>query len=431
VVGDTEAAFKSAAKVIEAQYTIPLIAHAPLEPQNSTAHFKDGKLEIWSPSQIPALAGPATAAGIQPADVTMHLVRAGGGFGRRLASEYDYEAAKIARLVADEKAKVGQPSVPVKVTWSREDDMHFDNYRPGGFHYFKAGLDASGKLIAFRDFVASVASVVPANEFPRGFVPNFMMSSANVTPFNIPTGALRAPQTCGVSFIMQSFIDEIAVEAGKDPLQYRLDLLASPIPPPAPAGGAAPAAGARGGGGGGVGGGFNADRARGVLEAVRDMSNWNQRSSLPRGTAKGVAFQFAHAGYVAYVVEVTVGSDKRLRINNVWGAVDIGSQIINTSQATNLVEGGFIEGMSHVMNWEITIDKGRVTQNNFNQYVPTRMAQVPPKIEVKFIQTNFPPTGLGEPSLPPALPAITNAIFAATGVRLRSVPLMKQGYNWT
>jgi isoquinoline 1-oxidoreductase subunit beta len=427
IVGDPDAAFMSAAKTIEAQYMIPLIAHAPLEPQNSTAHFKDGKLEIWSPSQIPGLAGPATAAGIQQTDVTMHLVRAGGGFGRRLASEYDLEAAKIARVVADERAAAGLPSVPVKVLWSREDDMHFDNYRPGGFHYFKAGLDASGKLIAFRDFVASVASVIPANEFPRGFVPNFLMSSAPVAPFNIPTGALRAPSTNGISFIMQSFVDEIANAAGKDPLQYQLDLLASPIPPPAAAAGAA---GARGGGGGAPGG-FNADRARGVLEAVRDMSDWNRRSSLPRGTAKGVAFQFAHAGYVAYVVEVAVGSDKKIKVNNVWSAVDIGNQIVNLSQATNLVEGGFIEAMSHVMFWEITIDKGRVTQNNFSQYQPARMAQAPPKIEVKFLQTNFPPTGLGEPSLPPAIPAITNAIFAATGVRIRSLPIGKQGYSWT
>jgi isoquinoline 1-oxidoreductase beta subunit len=322
-------------------------------------------------------------------------------------------------MVADERAKAGQASVPVKLLWTREDDMAHDNYRPAGFHYFKAGLDASGKMVAFRDFVASASSVVPANEFPRGFVPNFSVTSGTITPFDIPTGAMRAPSTNGVSFVMQSFIDEVAVAAGKDPLQFRLDLLASPID------------GATPGTPGGGAGGFNAARARGVVEAVRDMSDWKSRDKLPKGTAKGVAFQFAHAGYVAYVVEVAVGADKRLKVNKAWAAIDIGNQIVNISQATSLVQGGFIEGMSHLMAWEITIDKGRVVQSNFNQYQPTRMAQAPPSIDVKFLKTDYPPTGLGEPSLPPAPPAICNAIFAATGVRIRTTPIAPQGYRWT
>ena len=411
VIGDAEAAFKSAAKVVEAEYVFPLLSHAPLEPQNSTAHYTtDGKLEIWSCSQIPSLQNPALGAGIEPNKVTMHLVRAGGGFCRRLNSDYDVEVGKIARVVTEERVKAGLPSVPVKLLWSREDDMAHDQYRPGGFHYFKAGLDASGKLIAFRDFVASTASVVPANEFPRGFVASFLVHSAPVTPFDIPTGALRAPGTNGVSFVMQGFIDEIAVAAGKDPLQYRLDLLASP------AGEAAQ--------------GFNAARARGVLEAVREMSDWNNRSRLPKGSGKGVAFQFAHAGYVAYVVEVAIGDDKKININKAWAAIDIGRQIVNPSESMNLVQGAFVEAMSHMMAWQITIDKGRVVQRNFNNYQPTRMTQMPSSIEVKFLQTDFDPTGLGEPALPPAIPAITNAIFAATAVRIRSVPLSTAGYSW-
>ena len=414
-IGDVDAAFATAAKIVEASYVFPLLSHAPLEPQNSTAHFKDGKLEIWSPSQIPNPGQVATSAGIQAGDVLMHLVRAGGGFGRRLNSDYDIEIGKIARMVSDERVAAGMPTVPVKLVWTREDDMHFDQYRPSGFHYFKAGIDRDGKMVAFRDYVASMASVVPANEFPRGFVPNFRVFSDPVTPFNIPTGALRAPGTNGVSFVMQSFIDEVAVAAGKDPLQYRLDLLASPV-----AGAPAP-----------PGGGFNASRARGVLEAVRDMSNWNRRASLPKGTAQGCAFQFAHSGYVAYVAEVSIGADKKLKINKAWAAVDVGRQIVNPSTSINLVQGGFIEAMSHLMAWEITIDKGRVVQNNFGQYQPARMMQAPPLIEVKFLQTDYDPTGLGEPALPPALPAITNAVFAATGARIRNLPMVREGYTWS
>jgi isoquinoline 1-oxidoreductase beta subunit len=419
--GDAEAAFKTAAKVVEAEYSFPLLSHAPLEPQNSTAWFKDGKIEIWSPAQITSLNDAAVPSGVQTSDVTYHMVRAGGGFGRRLYKEYDIEVSKIARLVADERTKAGQPSVPVKLLWSREDDISHDDYRPPAYHYLKAGLDASGKLTAWRDMVASYgnASVVPVNEFPRGFTENFWVSDSQFGPFSIPTGAMRAPAFNGTSFVMQSFIDEIAVAAGKDPLQYRLDLLKSPTtykPPTNRNGNGAP---------------FNAARATAVLETVRDMSGWNNRGQLPKGSGMGVAFQFAHNGYVAYVCQVSVDASKKLKVDKAWAAVDIGEQILNLSQAENLVQGGFVEGMSHLMAWEVTIENGAVVQQNFNQYQPTRMRQIAPgQIEVKFLKSDYTTTGLGEPSLPPAPAAVTNAIAAATGIRIRALPIAKQGYSW-
>ena len=413
-IGDVDAAFASAAQVVEAEYYFPMLSHAPLEPQNSTAHFKeDGTLEIWSPSQIPNLAAPAGGAGIENSAVTMHLVRSGGGFGRRLSSDYDVEVAKIARVVTEERAEAGQPSVPVKLLWTREDDMMHDQYRPAGFHYLKAGLDANGRVTAFRDFVSSISSVVPGNQFPRGFVPNFRVSSSDIAPFNIPTGAMRAPSTNGISFVMQSFIDEMAVAAGQDPLQFRLDLLASPVPET-------------------DGGNFNAERATGVVEAVRDMSDWNNaRSNLPDGRGMGVAFQFAHAGYFAWAVDLSLDANQRITVHRAWCAGDIGRQIVNPSRSRNLVEGAFIEAMSHMMAWEITIDRGIVQEINFPQYQPTRMPHTPEEIGVRFLETDFDPTGLGEPALPPAIPAISNAIFDATGVRVRSLPLIREGYGWT
>jgi isoquinoline 1-oxidoreductase beta subunit len=426
--GDVDAGLKTAAKTLEAAYSYPFISHAPLEPRNCSAHYKDGKLEIWSTTQQPAR-GRALVAKIMnmpETDITVHLLRAGGSFGRGLSNDYMVEASWIAK-------KVG---VPIKLVWTREDDMRHDYYRPGGFHFLKGGVDASGKIVAWSNHFVSYgdgdkfapSAQIQPTEFPSGFVPNFAMHSS-VMPLYLKTGALRAPGANSQAFVMQSFIDELAHAAGKDPLQFRLALLGEPgeqmvdgaaKPKVENETSQTPADRARQA--------YDTARMRGVLHRVAEKSGWGKRT-LPKGTALGLACHFSFQGYFAHVAEVKVTADNKVKVNKVWVVGDVGSQIINPSGAKAQAEGAVIDGLSELMGQEITLQNGRVVQGNYNQHTLLRINQAP-DIEVDFVATNNPPTGLGEPALPPTLPAVCNAIFAATGKRIRSLPLAKLGYSY-
>jgi isoquinoline 1-oxidoreductase beta subunit len=414
--GDVDATLASAHKVVEATYTYPIIAHMPLEPMGSTAVFKDGKLEVWSQSQSPGGGKGAISrlTGVPQDSITIHIMRSGGAFGRRLANDYMTEAAYIAKQVN---------GAPVKLLWAREDDIAHDPYRAGGAHALKAGIDASGKVVAWRQHAATYgdgarsagSANVSGDEFPSGRVPNYGIYSS-FTPLLTRTGPLRAPGANAYCWVGQCFLDEVAEAAGRDPLELQLEILsATPV--------------TEGGGGARRGGPnvLNPDRLKAVLQLAADKSGWATRKKTP-GKGMGIGAYFCHLGYCAQVAEVTVDSTNAITVNKVWVAVDIGSQIINPRAAENMVFGSVIEGMSH-MGQEITLANGQVEQTNFHAHPIVRFRQTP-QIEVYWNRTNYSPTGLGEPALPPTLPAVANAVYAATGKRIRTLPLARSGFSF-
>ncbi len=289
-------------------------------------------------------------------------------------------------------------------------------FRPGGFHYFTAGLDKDGKLVAFTDHMITFgegekftnSGTVSPTEFPARFVPNVELGMSAL-PSSLPTGPMRAPGSNALAFAFQSFLDEVAHAAGKDLLQFQLDLLGEPRELPSPPGpfGKAP--------------GFNTGRMAGVLKLVAEKSGYGKRQ-VPQGTGLGLACYYSHLGYFAEVVQATVDGEGGVKVNKVWVAADVGNQIVNPSGALNQVQGGVIDGLGQALHAGIHIEGGRVVQTNFHDYPLIRMNEAPP-VEVHFLKTEYPPTGLGEPSLPPAIPALINAIFAATGKRVRKLPI--------
>jgi isoquinoline 1-oxidoreductase beta subunit len=411
--GDVDGALKSAAKVVEAVYAYPFLAHGTLEPQGTAATSRDGKMEIWTTSQTPGDGRGlvAHALGMDPASIKVHLCRGGGGFGRRLMNDYVVEAAWLAKQV----------DKPVKLLWSREDDISHDAYRPGGTIGLKAGLDAQGKLVAWSQHLITYGEGktlvqcgdIGGDEFPAGRVANFSLGFSAI-PLWLRCGALRAPGDNAYAFVHQSFLDELAAAAGRDPLDFQLEIL-----------NAAPAADTK------VDPKnpelLNPERMKGVLSLVAEKSGWrDHKKSSGRGL--GLAAYFCHLGYFAEVAEVSVDGLNHVTVQHVWAAGDIGSPIINPGAAENLGCGGIIEGLSQ-MQQEITLTNGRVDQTNYHQHPPLRMRQVP-VIDIFWRDSGFLPTGLGEPALPPILPAVGNAIFAATGKRIRTLPLKRSGFSY-
>jgi len=410
--GDLDAAFENASATAEGFYTYQFASHADLEPQNCTAWFKGDSIEIWAPTQTPTMAIPAVAnlLGIPADRVTLHQLRGGGGFGRRLANDSVCEVAWIARELG----------VPVKAQWSREDDMAFDYYRPGGFHALKGALDSDGKLTAWQDHFISFGrngrTVTAANLSPQEFPVN-AVGNARITqsliPSGMPTGYWRAPGSNALAFAIQSFLHELSAAASRDHLEFLLEVFENVSPP------------STGGFGGFGGGGLNRERAAAVTRRAAEEAGWGRQ--LPDGRGLGLAFHFSHQGHFAEVAEVSVDANRRLTVHKVTVAGDIGP-VVNMSGAENQVQGSVVDALSTLMGLEITFEGGRVEQRNFDRYPILRMSQAP-EVDVHFIQSDNNPTGVGEPALPPAAPAICNAIFAATGHRVRTMPLTKEGYS--
>ena len=412
--GDVEKVFADPDNTtLEAFYEYPFVAHLCMEPMNCTAHYRQGRagekdtLELWVPSQSPTRIHAAARSmfGLKPDQITLHQMRLGGSFGRRTSSEYICEAIEISKRV----------NAPVKLTWTREDDIHHDFFRVGGFQSVKGAVNSEGRLIAFEDHFIGMqtggravsGSRFRATEFP---IENIDNAYASKTMFDIstPCGPWRAPGSNTSAFVSQSFLAEMAHAAGRDYLEFLLEIVGEP----------------RWFQEGNIRS-LNTGRAADVIRLAAEKAGWGRE--MPNGSGLGLAFYFCHAAHIAEVAEVSVDADKKLTVHKVTVAVDVGP-IINMSGALSQVEGAVIDGLSTMMAQKITMENGRIEQSNFHDYQVLRIPDSP-RVDIHFIQSDFSPTGLGEPALPPLAPAVGNAIFAATGHRVRKMPLSEEGYT--
>ncbi len=392
--GDVDKAFAGAAQVITREYQCPFLAHAPLEPMNFFAHVRADGVELVGPSQTPDMARNEVARllGIAPDKITLELTRLGGGFGRRLKADYVVEAAEVSKLV----------NAPVKVTWTREDDMMGGSYRPAVRYRFSAALDARGNLIGYKLRGVGVNAGNPTREdnFPSGAVENLLIDSVeHKSP--ITTGAWRAPITNFLAYAEQAFLDEVAEAAKKDPVQFRLALLEKAK--------ATPTGAVK----------YDVDRMRKVIELAAEKAGWGTKKNV----SQGFAVYFSHRSYVAQVAEVVMRNNTPV-IEKIYAAADCGI-VVNLSGAYQQVRGGIVDGMGHALFGNLTFKEGAAEQRNFNSYRLIRFKEVP-AIDVHFVDNGIDPTGLGEPALPPTGGAIANALYRALGKRLYNQPFNKE-----
>lgn len=392
--GDVETAFKNAAKIIKSEFQCPFIPHNPMEPMNFFADVRPDGVELVGPSQTPAAARAATAKllNIPENKITLEITRLGGGFGRRLKFDFVLEAAELSSIIKK----------PVKVIWTREDDMMGGSYRPAVRYRFEAALDEKGNLTGYklRGSGINVGNSTREDNFPSGAVDNLLIDSVeHVSP--ITTGAWRAPVTNFLAFAEQSFLDEVAMAAGKDPVQFRLELLQKAKIKPV---GAIK---------------YDIGRMETVIKQVAERSGWGTK----KGVAQGFSVYFAHASYVGQVCEVEMKDGKPV-VKKIYAVSDCG-EVVNKSGALQQVMGGIVDGYGHAMYGKLTFNEGTPDQNNFDQYRIIRMKEIP-EIEAHFVDNGIDPTGLGEPALPPTGGAVANAIFKATGFRLRNQPFIDE-----
>lgn len=393
--GDPDAAFKNAAKVVEKTYSAPFLPHNTMEPMNFFAHVTADKAELLGPIQTPEFLHKTLVSvlGLPAEKVSIMMTRMGGGFGRRLYGHFGTEAAVISQKM----------NAPIKLVYTREDDMTQGTYRPAYKVTYRAALDENNQLIGFHVRGAGThGSPVFANRYPAGAVDNYLAEN-HTKESNISTGAWRAPRSNFIAFAEQSFLDELAEEVGKDPIDFRLELFDRAMKNPV-----------------GKDNDYEADRYAGVLKLVREKSKWDQPVE---GVHRGVSAYFCHNSYVAQVLDVVMEGGKP-KIQKVYCAVDCGI-VVNPVAAKNQIEGGIIDGIGHAMYGELTFENGAPQQKNFDTYRLIRNSEAPIEIETHFVDNGIDPTGLGEPSLPPIMAALSNAMYKATGERVYDQPFVK------